>query len=204
MGNKISIIESNDKLVITISSYLSSRAKILFLFYGILMFIPIFFIDKILTTRLQSFGIFPILVVIGSIIIFTLAGNNLLKRVFSKEVLEINSDTLSITNGYFIFNKTKKYKLPLVSQLRLCGYNSTSSNIEGNLGIPGYHAMGGFTKASNVEEAIEFMYDNITTVKLGKNVPSWDAEVMLEKIIPYTNMDLRVSNDKKTSVDITN
>lgn len=157
--------------------------------------IPVFFIGynlfKGLTLSLVAGAI-------ASLLYFFVA-RNYLKNVFYKEKMIVNGKRIIVSYNGWATSKEREFELDEIEHLRYAGNVQYTQH-------PMHNPVVDFTGLAVGEKQLQFLIDDGTmeivtkdeTFRFGKNMTSWDAEEVIEKIEYFTGREFNKTSDHTT------
>jgi hypothetical protein len=197
MKESIQYLETEDKLTIVILPLMKPIVKTGLAFIGLLAIVLSITFGVVILYSLMWMGFMAL--VLGSFAAFGFyLGTKYIGRAFNKEIIEITRDRITIINKSLLKKEAKTFSVKEISDLDFVGRNTfTPHPLTGNsvdytgFGIPEkelqYLIEDGAIEITSKKEKIRF----------GKNIPSWDAEVVVTRVMKFTNGQI----GKKDSVE---
>lgn len=197
MKETIKFNESEDKLTIEILPSMKTIVRLGLVFKGILIIGCSIFITIIILTTISDITIAS-LVFIAMCVIYFIAGKKYLNRVFYKEIVEVNRKDLTIIDKYLTSRETISFPLTKISSLGFVGqHNYTRHPLDNNtMDVTGFGVAEREVQFLIEDGTIE-IYCNGVTRRFGKNIASWDAEEIVNKIKRFAGNRLKVNNTMK-------
>ena len=184
MAKEIKYYKTKDKLIITILPIMKPIIVFGIIFQGIIVIgLSAFFIIIILQSLNQSgfWSIAPISIIVS--VLYFFVGRAYLNRVFYKQTIEVSKDVFKIIDQYIIYSKDKEYSVNKIEHLHYVGREKFTPHPLANktLDPTGLSVTENEVQYLIEDGTIEFTYDG-SQVRFGKNIPSWDAEEVIDKI----------------------
>lgn len=187
MKESIQYLETEGKLTIVILPLMKPIVKTGLAFIGILVIgLSITFATVILYS-LVDMGIMAL--VFGSFAGFGFyLGSKYLGRAFSKEIIEITTDRITIIDKYLFKKEVKTFSIEEILNIDFVGRNNFTA-----------HPLAGqtvdYTGFGTSEKELQFIIEDGAieisnqqeTKRFGKNIPSWDAEILMARLKKFTN-----------------
>jgi hypothetical protein len=197
MKETIQCNESEVKLTIEILPSMKTIVRFGLIFKGILIIVSSIFIITAILTTISDMTVAS-LVLIGMCVLYFIAGRKYLNRVFYKEIIEVNRDKLTIIDKYLTSSATISFPLREISSIGFVGqHNYTRHPLESNtMDITGFGVAEKEVQYVIEDGTIE-IYCNGITRRFGKNIASWDAEEIVNKIKKFAGNSLGMDNRRK-------
>jgi hypothetical protein len=186
MSENIQYIETDDKLTIVIFPLMKPIVKTGLAFIGILVIgLSIVFAGVILYSLIDM-GIMALVFGVFSAFGFYL-GTKYVGRAFNKEIIEITNDRITITDKYLWNKKAKILLLDEILDINYVGRNKFTPH-------PLTGTSADYTGFGVSEIEVQYIIEDGTMEiigkqekhRFGKNVPSWDADVMVTRMVRFT------------------
>ena len=191
MGNMIEYLQTNDKLTIVIPSPVKPIVKYGLAFQGILFLGLSIAFAGVIVYSLNDMGFMAILFASFSVL-GVYSGFRYLSRAFHRELIEVTNDKLTVTDKYLFRSYVSVFKISDIQTLNVAGRNNfTSHPLEGK--SLDYTGFGVSEKELQyiVEDGVIEIADKNKTKRVGKNLPSWDAEEITKKIKEFTAISMQ-------------
>jgi hypothetical protein len=187
MKERIQYSEDNDKLTILILPLMKPIVRTGLAFIGLLVIgLSIIFAGVVLYS-LVDMGFMAL--VFGSFAAFGFyLGIMYVNRAFNKEIVEVTRDSITITDKYLWNKKANTFAIEEIVGLDFVGLNKfTAHPLAGNsIDYTGFGVSETELQFIIEDGAIEIASKQEKR-RFGKNVPSWDAEIIVARLMKFIN-----------------
>lgn len=176
--------------VITLSSALDSRGKILFVIY--------FFVFTSLAYAITNFALdntsnntIAVLVVLAICGIYFLIGQRFLNKALESEKLVVTKDNLSIVTKRFLSKKEQVFKISSIHNFRhLDKPQLTKHPLAGeSVDYNGFQIQQQVINEMSGDNRVAFDYEG-RTIKFGQNIYSWDFEEIENTVLTISGISI--------------
>jgi hypothetical protein len=185
-NESIKYLETEDKLTIVILPIMKPITKTGIAFMGILAIGLSITFTIVILYSLFDMGFMAL--VFGSFAAFGFyVGMKYLERAFNKEIIEITKDSITIIDKYLLKKEVKTFMVTEILNLDFVGRNNfTPHPLTGN--SVDYTGFGVSEKELQyvIEDGAIEISSKQETKRFGKNIPSWDTEVIMTRVKKFT------------------
>ena len=137
--------------------------------------------------------------------LYVMLARSFIRRLTQHELITVSPTTLSLTDEYIFGRSKRSYKLEHIKTIFFAGAeNFTAHPLDGNYGDLGFRGMEALVQYQISDGSMMMMYGS-RQIRFGRNVPSWDAEEIVQAIgehigrslIPKANIETEVEPPKK-------
>jgi len=195
MSETFKIIETDNYLRIEFINKMKPIVKFGLFIQGIMiMSFSIFFICTIIYTIFEISDFFALLflIPISFGILYFIAGKSYLKKLTYKEEIIIKDSEFRIIESYLFSEIVKSYNIDEMAYLNYAGQQKFTNHSITN---ETFDAIGFNTQEKEIQYiisdgTISFFYHG-ETIRFGINIPTWDAEDIINKINLYTDNKIK-------------
>jgi hypothetical protein len=131
--------------------------------------------------------------------LYFLVARAFIRRLTRQEIIKVNATSLIITDKYMFGESSKSYDLQHVSRIFFAGTeNFTKHPLDGNHADIGFRGMEGMVQYQITDGNIMVLYGK-RQIRFGRNIPSWDAEEIIDAISKYTGKDFTPRIEAETN-----
>jgi hypothetical protein len=131
--------------------------------------------------------------------LYFLVARAFIRRLTQQEIITVNHSQLIITDRYLLGKTVRKYDLQHVTEIFFAGReNFTKHPLEGNYADIGFRGMEGVVQYQITDGNMLMTYGK-RQIRFGRNIPSWDAEEIVEIIMKYTGKSLTPKYEPEAS-----
>lgn len=189
------ITETADALRIDFPNNMKPIVKFGFLFQAFMIFaFSISFLTLIFYTAFEMSNWYALVFLIPATfaVLYLIGGRTYLKKLTYTQEIIVRKDSLKIVESALFTETIKTYKAEDMSYLSFAGQQDFTNHIMTN---NTFDAMGFSTQEKEIQTlisdgTISFFYHG-ETIRFGNNIPSWDAEEILERINLITENQIR-------------
>ena len=194
MEENLKFTETDSQLTVEIVPVIKPIEKIVFIvktvFYvGIGIGLMAVLIFQMRDLSFILLGFFAILAV------YFLVGRTYFNNTFYKEIIEITKKDITVIDQYPFSKKLKTFPIADISHIGFVGQRKyTPHPLDGNtMDFNGFATMEKEMQYLIKDGTIEIFYNGAGR-RFGKNLPSWDAEEIIEKITAFTGNNLSIDD----------
>jgi hypothetical protein len=184
-----------DGKIITFSTPLDSRAKILYAFYFLSFFAPaVFFLYFLLTE--QELDVIALIIGIIGVAAFFIAAFRFVNKALMREELFINKKELQLINQSILLKNIRSYDITKISNFRhLSKPELTKHPLAGEtFDYLGFQTEQKVINEMHGDNRLAFDYE-IKTITFGENIYSWEFEELQILLYDVTGNDLRYTDE---------
>ena len=184
-----------DGKIITFSTALGSRAKILYAFYSLSFIAAVVMFFYILLTQ-QDLGIIALLACIITITAFLIAAFRFANKAFMREQLFVNKKELQLINQSILTENIRSYEITKISSFRhLNKPELTKHPLAGEtFDYLGFQTEQKVINEMHGDNRLAFDYES-KTVTFGENIYSWEFEELEILLYDVTGNDFRYNDE---------
>jgi hypothetical protein len=205
MSKAIKYTETSDKLIIEIVPKMKPIVKFGLMTNAFLFIITGF--SLIVNTLLEiyhynDFSIVFVCFFLSLCIICVIAGKKFLDRVYQKEIVEVSKTTIHYITKYLFTQKQKLFALSDVTNIDFVGEHKFSNHpLEGK----SFDYLGLGVQEKQLQFLIQDGTLGITCngviERFGKNIASWDADEIVDKIEKFTGSTFRINESSEEIIE---
>lgn len=147
-------------------------------------------------------AIFYILYFFAILAVYFLVGRTYFNNTFYKEIIEVTKDDIKVIDQYMFAEKTRIYSIAEIAHIGFVGQRKyTRHPLDGDsMDFNGFATMEKEMQYLIKDGTIEIFYNGAGR-RFGKNLPSWDAEEIIQRIVAFTGNNLSMDDEMEQMLE---
>ncbi len=186
--------ETDSRLTIEIIPLIKPIEKIVFIFKTLFYVGIALGCLALIIFQYKDFNL-VVLYFFGVLILYFLAGRNYFNNTFYKEIIEVTKDDMKVIDQYLFAEKIRIYPIAEIAHIGFVGQRKyTRHPLDGDsMDFNGFATMEKEMQYLIKDGTIEIFYNGAGR-RFGKNLPSWDAEEIIQRITAFAGNNLSMDD----------